>query len=64
MPNRGGLEEEHNGEAVEDDEGGAASHNVELGLPDLSVHDKCERLVRDQASVKMFNRACAEDDRR
>ena len=38
--------------------------DAELGLPDLSMRDKCERLQRDQADIRRFNVACNEDDRR
>ena len=36
----------------------------ELGLPNLSMQDKCERLQREQADLRLFNIACTEDDRR
>ena len=43
----------------------AGRDNVEeLELPSLSLKDRCERLLRDQADLQRFNVACKEDDRR
>ena len=36
----------------------------ELELPSLSLKERCERLLQDQADLQRFNVACKEDERR